>query len=141
MQMKELQSMTVVQLRALARENKVKLSAGIDKEGIVQRLYHALGDSDESTAATQEEAAPVSAEGTVSAESSAVPQGKPAGGISGGRCDFRSARAAATAPGAANGRKKQTAVITRFSVRDGRRAPRPNGRLLPVPHGSSSSGP
>ena len=74
MQMKELQSMTVVQLRALARENKVKLSAGIDKEGIVQRLYHALGDSDESTAATQEEAAPVSAEGTVSAESSAVPQ-------------------------------------------------------------------
>ena len=85
MQMKELQSMTVVQLRALARENKVKLSAGIDKEGIVQRLYHALGDSDESTAATQEEAAPVSAEGTVSAESSAVPripvrqnrQGKP----------------------------------------------------------------
>ena len=74
MQMKELQSMTVVQLRALARENKVKLSAGIDKEGIVQRLYHALGDSDESTAATQEEAAPVSAEGTVSDESSAVPQ-------------------------------------------------------------------
>ena len=51
--MKELQSMTVVQLRALARENKVKLSAGIDKEGIVQRLYHALGDSDESTAAKQ----------------------------------------------------------------------------------------
>ncbi|MFR5853010.1 MAG: hypothetical protein ACLUE8_00965 [Lachnospiraceae bacterium] len=44
MQMKELQSMTVVQLRALARENKVKLSAGIDKEGIVRRLYHALGD-------------------------------------------------------------------------------------------------
>ena len=33
MQMKELQSMTVVQLRALARENKVKLSAGIDKKG------------------------------------------------------------------------------------------------------------
>lgn len=36
--------MTVVQLRKLARENGVKLSAGIDKSGIVARLSEALPD-------------------------------------------------------------------------------------------------
>ncbi len=41
----ELQSMTVLQLRKLARENKVKLSAGIDKEGIVAKLSAALADA------------------------------------------------------------------------------------------------
>lgn len=38
----DLHAMTVIDLRRLARENGVKLSAGIDKEGIVQRLAEAL---------------------------------------------------------------------------------------------------
>lgn len=42
MQNAELQSMTVVQLRKLAKENGVKLSAGIDKAGIVARMSEAL---------------------------------------------------------------------------------------------------
>lgn len=66
--MKDLQAMTVVQLRALARENKVKLSAGIDKEGIVQRLYQALGDSEENATPDQEKTASVSAEGAATSE-------------------------------------------------------------------------
>lgn len=44
MQIAELEAMTVVQLRKLARENGVKLSAGIDKAGIVGRLAEALAD-------------------------------------------------------------------------------------------------
>ena len=44
MQNAQLQAMTVVQLRKLARENGVKLSAGIDKSGIVARLSEALPD-------------------------------------------------------------------------------------------------
>lgn len=44
MQAKDLQGMTVVQLRKIARENKIKLSAGIDKEGIVERLVASLQD-------------------------------------------------------------------------------------------------
>lgn len=39
----ELHAMTVIDLRKLARETGIKLSAGIDKEGIVQRLSAALG--------------------------------------------------------------------------------------------------
>ncbi|MEG2703048.1 MAG: Rho termination factor N-terminal domain-containing protein, partial [Clostridia bacterium] len=46
----ELQAMTVVQLRKLARENGVKLSAGIDKDGIVSRLTYALGEMDSASA-------------------------------------------------------------------------------------------
>ena len=44
MQNAQLQAMTVVQLRKLAKENGVKLSAGIDKSGIVARLSEALSD-------------------------------------------------------------------------------------------------
>ena len=44
MQTAELEAMTVVQLRKLAKENGVKLSAGIDKAGIVGRLAEALGE-------------------------------------------------------------------------------------------------
>ncbi len=44
----ELHAMTVIDLRKLAREAGVKLSAGIDKEGIVQRLASALGTEDAS---------------------------------------------------------------------------------------------
>ena len=38
MQKSELQAMTVIQLRKLAKDNGVKLGAGIDKAGIVERL-------------------------------------------------------------------------------------------------------
>ena len=38
MQIEQLQSMTVIQLRKLAKENGVKLSAGIDKAGIVEKV-------------------------------------------------------------------------------------------------------
>jgi transcription termination factor Rho len=45
LQITELQGMTVVQLRKIAREHGVKLSAGIDKEGIVERLAESLKDA------------------------------------------------------------------------------------------------
>lgn len=51
MNIAELHAMTVLDLRKLARENGVKLSAGIDKNGIVQRLAEAL--TGEQTAATE----------------------------------------------------------------------------------------
>lgn len=57
MQVEELQKMTVIQLRKLAKENKVKLSAGIDKEGIVNRLAEALNGV--SAACATENPAPV----------------------------------------------------------------------------------
>ncbi|NLI20515.1 MAG: transcription termination factor Rho [Clostridiales bacterium] len=43
----ELHAMTVIDLRKLARASGVKLSAGIDKEGIVARLAAALGATEE----------------------------------------------------------------------------------------------
>lgn len=52
MQTNELQAMTVVQLRKLAKEHGVKLSAGIDKEGIVQRLWDKLADAGAENALT-----------------------------------------------------------------------------------------
>ncbi len=42
MQIAELQAMTVIQLRKLAKEHGVKLSAGIDKAGIVERVAAAV---------------------------------------------------------------------------------------------------
>ncbi|MCI6378546.1 MAG: transcription termination factor Rho [Clostridiales bacterium] len=62
MQNAELQAMTVVQLRKLAKENGVKLSAGIDKSGIVARLADALA----------EEAEPVKEEAGAAAEAATV---------------------------------------------------------------------
>lgn len=53
MQSTELQAMTVVQLRKLAKESGVKLSAGIDKSGIVSRLAEALKDEAASEAAVE----------------------------------------------------------------------------------------
>lgn len=75
MQSKELQTMTVIQLRKLAKDHGVKLSAGIDKDGIVARLAAALNDIEpeaenmpDSQMAVQEEselqAAPLSADVT-----------------------------------------------------------------------------
>ncbi len=43
--MLDLQSMTVLSLRKLAREKGIKLSAGLDKEGIVARIAAALLDT------------------------------------------------------------------------------------------------
>ena len=42
----DLQTMTVVQLRKLAKEKKIKLVAGMDKASIVQRIADALGVKD-----------------------------------------------------------------------------------------------
>ncbi|MBP3648109.1 MAG: hypothetical protein J6K55_17020 [Clostridia bacterium] len=42
MQIEQLQTMTVIQLRKLAKENGVKLGAGIDKAGIVERIAEKL---------------------------------------------------------------------------------------------------
>lgn len=55
LQNQELQAMTVVQLRKLARENGVKLSAGIDKEGIVERLAAKLEGAQSATQSMPEE--------------------------------------------------------------------------------------
>ncbi len=46
MQIEQLQAMTVVQLRKLAKENGVKLSAGIDKAGIVAKIAEKLGGAE-----------------------------------------------------------------------------------------------
>jgi transcription termination factor Rho len=66
--MLDLQSMTVLSLRKLAREKGIKLSAGLDKEGIVARIAAALSETaDEAVqpgkpAPIQEEAAPIAEE-------------------------------------------------------------------------------
>lgn len=46
MQKSELQAMTVIQLRKLAKENGVKLGAGIDKAGIVDRLMENIAEEE-----------------------------------------------------------------------------------------------
>lgn len=48
--MPDLQSMTVLSLRKLAREKGIKLSAGLDKEGIIGRIAAALADAKEEPA-------------------------------------------------------------------------------------------
>ena len=62
----DLQAMTVVQLRKLAKENNIKLAAGVDKAAIVQKIADALG-VDEAPEGKQNEAlqaAPLSADVT-----------------------------------------------------------------------------
>jgi len=54
-----LQAMTVIQLRKLAKENGVKLGAGIDKAGIVERLMENMAEEPQAAAA---EPAPVQPE-------------------------------------------------------------------------------
>ncbi len=63
----ELHAMTVIDLRKLARESGVKLSAGIDKDGIVQRLASALG-TDDAASVVQKGAQPDEAEPRTDAE-------------------------------------------------------------------------
>ncbi len=62
MQKSELQAMTVVQLRKLAKESGVKLGAGIDKAGIVERLAEALVNE----AQPEQQPVPAAAEPAVS---------------------------------------------------------------------------
>ena len=50
MQISELQAMTVLQLRKLAKDSGVKLSAGIDKEGIVNRIAEKMNQSADASA-------------------------------------------------------------------------------------------
>ena len=70
MQNAQLQAMTVVQLRKLARENGVKLSAGIDKSGIVARLSEALPDEPAAQPALTEQ--PKALQETAAAQESAT---------------------------------------------------------------------
>ncbi len=74
MQIEQLQTMTVVQLRKLAKENGVKLSAGIDKAGIVAKLVEQLNDAAPEAAAKNETPAPVpvQANDTLSADVTSV---------------------------------------------------------------------
>ena len=60
LQKSELQAMTVIQLRKLAKENGVKLGAGIDKAGIVERLLENIADEPQN--AQPVETAPVQSE-------------------------------------------------------------------------------
>ncbi len=67
--MLDLQSMTVLSLRKLAREKGIKLSAGLDKEGIVARIAATLSETAEPV--QSEQAAP-SREESISARKEAV---------------------------------------------------------------------
>ncbi len=58
MQISDLQAMTVIQLRKLAKENGIKLHAGIDKEGIVNKIAQQLSGA-EAAPATPAAVAPV----------------------------------------------------------------------------------
>lgn len=58
LQKSELQAMTVIQLRKLAKENGVKLGAGIDKAGIVERLLENMGEEPQAEAAEPASAQP-----------------------------------------------------------------------------------
>ena len=48
----ELNGMTVLQLRKLARENSVVLGAGIDKAGIIEKLLSVLSGDTETASNT-----------------------------------------------------------------------------------------
>ena len=55
----ELNSMTVLQLRKLARENNVVLGAGIDKNGIVDKIAAVLTESEEQFASSPDAGEPL----------------------------------------------------------------------------------
>ena len=61
MQISDLQAMTVVQLRKLAKENSIKLRAGIDKEGIVEKIAEQLCGENAAPAANVNEKVETSA--------------------------------------------------------------------------------
>ncbi len=64
MQNTDLQAMTVVQLRKLARDKGVKLSAGIDKDGIVERLSGVVGAEEAASPLEKLQDTPLSADVT-----------------------------------------------------------------------------
>ena len=51
----ELNQLTVLQLRKLAKENSVVLGSGIDKAGIIEKLLPVLSDDAEPAQAANEE--------------------------------------------------------------------------------------
>ncbi|MBE5816046.1 MAG: transcription termination factor Rho [Clostridiales bacterium] len=61
MQISDLQAMTVIQLRKLAKENGIKLHAGIDKEGIVGKIAQQLCSADAAPAVAESAPAAASA--------------------------------------------------------------------------------
>ncbi|MEG1569952.1 MAG: transcription termination factor Rho [Clostridia bacterium] len=73
MQNEELQSMTVIQLRKLAKENGVKLSAGIDKEGIIARISGAIPLGDQETTAPAPKPASAKTEDTAALPKQEIP--------------------------------------------------------------------
>ena len=75
-----LSAMTVIELRKLAKELHVPLSAGISKQGIVERLSAAMGHAPES-AADAETAAEAPAETTAPAEEEKPAEPTPAPGF------------------------------------------------------------
>jgi transcription termination factor Rho len=76
--MLDLQSMTVLSLRKLAREKGIKLSAGLDKEGIVARIAAAFSETADS-AEQPGKSAPIQEEPTPIQEEIALSQNEPAG--------------------------------------------------------------
>ncbi len=68
MQKTELQALTVLELRKIAKANGVKLSAGISKEGIVDKLAEALADQSVQTEAALEADMPVQTEAASEAD-------------------------------------------------------------------------
>ena len=56
----ELSALTVMQLRKIAKENKVTLGAGIDKAGIIQKILSQCQESGASDAVPESDEAPVS---------------------------------------------------------------------------------
>ena len=50
MTLNDLQNMTVLQLRKIAKENHVVLGAGIDKAGIVEKIYSQFGENESKAA-------------------------------------------------------------------------------------------
>ena len=90
---KELSSMTVLQLRKLAKEQKVTLGAGIDKSGIIQKILDSMPQ--EASAPAVQPAEPVSAPASQNAAAGAAADGAQASaspaGESGGEPRFQAA--------------------------------------------------
>lgn len=75
----ELSSMTVIELRKLAKEKHVRLGAGLSKDGIIQKLTAALaGESTEEATEQVVEETPAAAPGTEAKEPAAQEEETPA---------------------------------------------------------------
>ena len=105
-----LSAMTVIELRKLAREMHVPLSAGISKQGIIERLSQAMSAESQAPADSEDTAvsAPAEPEATDEAEAPEKPQ--------------EAAKAAADAPVPAPG-FRGAAAAPRFNTRPAYQAP------------------